>query len=135
MTKEQLKDILTLNERINSKQRQIDELRRTAQSVQGIDYAKDRVQTSVSSAIENICMKIADMEIEIAKDIDELVDMKMQAKRVIDRLEGKYSLLMNLRYMECLDWNRVANIMKYSIDSVFRIHGEALEKLKNESQQ
>lgn len=55
-------------------------------AVYGIDYSKDKIQTSPSNSQENLIIKIADLENEISKDIDKLVTMKDKARKEINKL-------------------------------------------------
>ena len=98
MSKEELNNILKLNDRIQSKLRQKEELRATMTGVSGIDYSKDRVQTSPTNSIEELVIKIVDFEEEITRDIDKLVDMKREAYNSINKVEGIYGIILEMRY-------------------------------------
>ncbi len=126
MTKEELWDLITLNNRINSKLKQLENLKYLREASGSLDYSKDRVQSYPINRIEKLTIKILDLENEINKDIDELVDMKARARECFQLLEGKYNLIMELRYMECLEWREVARRSYYSEKHVHKIHGQAL---------
>lgn len=129
MKKEELKDILTLDARINTKLRQLDQWRSIQTSLGSVDYTKDRVQGGSKSGMEDLLIKIFDLSAEIGKDVDELINMKEAAKELIDQLDGKYNLIMNLRYLECLPWEQVARKSNYTLNHVFKIHGKALQEM------
>ena len=133
MNKEELNNILKLNDRIQSKIRQKEELRATMTGVSGIDYSKDRVQTSPTNSIEELVIKIVDFEEEITRDIDKLVDMKREACNSINRVDGIYGTILEMRYLECMRWEEIAYRLGYSIQHVYRLHGQALIKIKDES--
>lgn len=135
MTKEELRDIITLNRRINSKLRQLERLEYLRQATGGIDYTKDRVQSSISDRTGELTIKIIDLQHEINDDTDELIDMQARAREAISKLEGKYNLIMELRYMECQEWRDVARLSHYSIDHTYKIHGQALLMLQDKSGQ
>lgn len=133
MDKEELKRIIYLNDRIDSKLRQLEELKSTREGIGSIDYSKDKVQTSLTNTIENTIIKIVDYEQEINKDIDKLIDMKNKARTQINKINGICGTVLEMRYLECMRWEEVAYRLCYSIQSIYRIHGEALLKLKDES--
>lgn len=130
MTKNELKDIITLNKRINTKLQQLERLEYLRQATGTTDYSKDRVQSNPSNRLETLTIKVIEMQKEINADIDELIDMQDKARKCIKELKGKYNLIMELRYMECLEWNDVAKRSHYSIDHVYKIHGQALLQLR-----
>lgn len=133
MNKEELNNIIRLNDRIESKIRQKEEIRATMSGVGGIDYSKEKVQTSLSNSVEDLIIKLVDFEIEITKDIDRLVDLKRKACQAINKIDGVYGTILEMRYLECMRWEEIAYRLKYSIQHVYRLHGQALIKIKDES--
>ena len=80
---------------------------------------------------QDILAKIMDMEEEINNDIDALVDLKREIKRTIERVENpEYLILLELRYLCFKRWEEIAVMMNYNIRHIYRLHDEALEKLK-----
>lgn len=130
MDKNELKKIITLDDRINSKIRQLEDIRCTMESVRGIDYSKDNVQTDPVNAIENTIIKIMEYENCITEDIDRLVDMKEKARKKINKVEGTHGTILEMRYLECMRWEEIAYRLKYGIRHVHKLHGGALEELK-----
>lgn len=133
MNKEDLNSIIRLNDRIESKLRQKDELKSTMYNIGSIDYSKDRVQTSKVNSTEDLIIKIVDLEEEITRSIDRLIDLKQEASKVIDQIDGVYGTVLEMRYLECMRWEEIAYRLNYSIQHVYRLHGQALLKLKDES--
>lgn len=133
MNKEDLNSIIRLNDRIESKLRQKEELKSTMYSIGSIDYSKERVQTSLVNSTEDLIIKIVDFEEEITRSIDRLIDLKQEASKVIDQIDGAYGTVLEMRYLECMRWEEIAYRLNYSIQHVYRLHGQALLKLKDES--
>ena len=131
MTKEELQEIVNLDNRIESKLRQLEELRDTITSIQGIDYSKDKVQTSPSNALENSVIRLIEMEEEISKDIDRLVDKKQDAREKINKVKGEYGTILEMRYLENKEFEEIAYRLGYSIRQIHRLHGESLNKIKD----
>ena len=133
MTKEELRNIMYLNSRIESKIRQLEHIKSTMTDLGAIDYSKDRVQTGVSSSVENTVIRVADLEADINKDINKLVDMKQQARKVINKAAGIESVILEMRYLENMKWEEIAYRLNYSLPAVYKIHGKALKTIKEYS--
>lgn len=64
----------------------------------------------------------------------ELDEKLLIIERAIEKLEPRERRLVRLHYIDGLTWEQVAVEMTYSWRQVHRIHGEALEKLKEEEE-
>lgn len=130
MRKEELRELRHMDCLINSKLRQIDDLRSKMKYLQAIDYAKDKIQTSNNASVEDIIIKLCDLEAEITQEIDELIDKKRVAKEEIDKIEDvTLRSILTMRYLEMLKWEEIAVQLNYDYRHVLRLHGEALNKL------
>lgn len=130
MRKEELRELRHMDCLINSKLRQIDDLRSKMKYLQAIDYAKDKIQTSNKASVEDIIIKLCDLEAEITQEIDELIDKKRVAKEEIDKIEDvTLRSILTMRYLEMLKWEEIAVQLNYDYRHVLRLHGEALNKL------
>ena len=81
--------------------------------------------------MEDIIVKLVDLENEINRDIDNLVDLKreiMTAIRSIRDLE--YRTVLELRYLCFKPWEQIAVEMECGIDNVYKLHQKALKKLE-----
>lgn len=131
MTKKEFKEILYLDHLINSKIRLLENLRHSRLQVKSLQFKTDVVKEShVKNHQEDIIIRIIDLEKEITKDIDKLINEKKRAKSVIDRLDGPYKLVMSMRYLECMKWEEIAYRLDYSIQAVYKIHGQALKRVE-----
>lgn len=133
--KEYLKQIRKANIMIDYKQRQLDELRELCTSITS-PINSDKVQTSgVSDKIGDTVSKIIDLQNIINSDIDRLVDLKQEIMAVIDKLDATYLQLIYLRYFEFRTWEQIACEMNYSCPWIWKLHGEALQKVSEILQQ
>lgn len=131
MNKEELREIIYLDDLINSKLRQIENLRASRFSIGSMSFKPDKVQkTDFRNHQEELIVKLFDLEDEIKKDIDRLVDMKTVARISIDKLNGPYRLVMSMRYLECMKWKEIAYRLNYSLQAVYKIHGQALKMVE-----
>ena len=120
---------------IDYKQRQLDELRELCTSITS-PINSDKVQTSgVSDKIGYTVSKIIDLQNIINSDIDRLVDLKQEIMAVIDKLDATYLQLIYLRYFEFRTWEQIACEMNYSCPWIWKLHGEALQKVSEILQQ
>lgn len=131
--KQYLQQAYLLDEKINSRLRELEQLRRLEASVQGVDLTRERVQCSrrFRSQVENIAQKIIDLEQRINSEIDRLLELKLEIRKVIESVDNETEqLLLRLRYIEYKRWYEIAEIMGYSKRQVTRLHGYALQKIK-----
>lgn len=130
--KEYLRKVELMDAKINQKQSQLDELREKVRAIGGMDYTKDRVQTShKNNAQEGLILKCIEMEEEINKNIDDYIDFKNAIIKEINTLSDvRYIKILFKRYIEYKSLYRIAQEMEYSYDHIRRLHGHALENLK-----
>jgi DNA-directed RNA polymerase specialized sigma subunit len=75
--------------------------------------------------------KIVDLQNEINRDIDRLVDLKRELVAVIKAVEDtEYQTLLEKRYLCFQTWEQIAVDMGYNVRHLYRIHDEALEKVQ-----
>lgn len=131
MTKKEFREIIYLDHLINSKLRLLDNLKSSRLQVKGMQIKSDVVQVSKQgNKQEDLIIRILDLEKEITKDIDSLIREKQRAKTVIDKLDGPYKVIMSMRYLECMKWEEIAYRLDYSIQAVYKIHGQALKRVE-----
>ena len=104
--KEYLKDLKRLDTMINQKIKELDDLKALREGVGGLDYSKDRVQTSMlgDASFVNSTLRIIELEREIAEDgkatISEMAEAmgvsEKSIKRYADDLKGNFTLKDNV---------------------------------------
>ncbi len=131
MTKDDLKSILFLDQLINSKLRQLDQLKAYRARLPTGASDTGPVQSGLSDPTANVAAKITDLDRSINDEIDKLVELKESARVLFCRLDCdlRLKLIMELRYLECLDWRGVAARSGYNPRHVYKLHGRALEIL------
>lgn len=68
------------------------------------------------------------------KKLVELYDLRRRIEAAVDRLDGIERTLIRARYIEGKRWEEIAVGLNYSWKQIHRIHGHALEKLKEDTQ-
>ena len=128
--KEYLTQAYRIDQRINSKLEQVVKLRESATKATATLSDMPRPDAHSMQTMENTICKIVDLEREINADIDALVDLKAQARRVIGQLKDPdQQLVLALRYLCYRSWTDIINELGVSETSVYRIHGEALKNI------
>lgn len=129
--KKYLSQAFGLNQRIESKLGQIEELHdlATKATVTYSDIPKN--PNRGHSRMEDCICKIIDLESEINQDMIQLVELK---KDIIGRIKAVESTelqtVLELRYLSYMRWEEIAIELGYGIDNVFRLHRNALDEIK-----
>lgn len=132
--KEYLSQIRKINIMIDCKQHEIQSLYDLITSTTP-KYESDPVQSgSTSDKIGNVICKITDLQSEINSDIDRLVNLKSKIFKQIQELDIIEFAVLHKRYFEFKTWEIISKEMMYSERQIYRIHGEALNHIKDVSQ-
>lgn len=125
--KEYLSQAYRLDQRINSKIEQVASLNELAtkctSTITGMPHNPNKSTSPMADAVS----KIIDLEDEINRDIDRLVDLKREIVDVIRAVEQpEYQTLLEKRYLCFFTWEKIAVDMNYGIDNIFKLHKKAL---------
>lgn len=91
----------------------------------------ERVQTSGSKEkMADAVNRYLEIEKEINKYIDELVDKRMEVIKVIEQLKTKHYDILHKVYIQKLDYTKIADIYDKSYSNVTSLHGRALVELE-----
>ena len=121
---------LEANKRINRKQLRLEEYKAQAESTATALNGLPRKASPNLQRMESVAVMIVDLSKEIDADIDELDSIKQRISDVILMVEDpSQSVLLELRYIWFLPWNRVAARMELSESRAMKIHRKALESI------
>ena len=96
----------------------------------GIDISLERVQGGKENSVEDRLLKIAELEYEINRQIDALVEAKCEIIKAISEVENiTYRTLLLNYYVNGNTWEQVAENMGYEVRQIYRIHDRALKKI------
>ena len=127
--KEYLDQAFRLDQRINSKVEQVASLNTLATKCTTVLTGMPRNPSHSVSTTVDIIEKIVDMQVEINKDIDRLVDLKREIVQVIKSVtDTEFQTLLELRYLCFKPWEQIAVEMGYDLRYVFKLHGQALDR-------
>jgi DNA-directed RNA polymerase specialized sigma subunit len=128
--KEYLGQAYRLDQRINSKLEQVASLNELAMKCTSTLTGMPRNPNRGTSTMADAVAKIVDLQAEINRDIDRLVDLKREMVRLINAVDNtEYQTLLELRYLCFKTWEQIAVDMGYNVRHVYRLHDEAVEKI------
>lgn len=128
--KDYLSQAYRLDQRINSKIEQVATLNELATKCTSTLTGMPRNPNKGSSPMADAICKIIDLENEINRDIDRLVDLKAEIVTVIKAVDNpEYQTLLELRYLCFKTWEQISVEMNYSIIQIYRLRDKALEKV------
>ena len=127
--KEYLGQAYRLDQRINSKLEQIASLNELAMKCTSTLTGMPRNHDRSISKIE-VVSKIVDLQEEINRDVEKLVDLKRELVWRIKAVDDtEYQTLLELRYLCFKTWEQIAVDMGYNVRHVFRLHDEAVNSI------
>lgn len=119
-----------LDQRINSKLEQVASLNELATKATYTMSGMPRNPNRGTSIMADTVAKIIDLQAEIDRDIDSLVDLKREIVGVIKAAENtEWQTLLELRYLCFKSWEQIAVDMGYSIQHIYRIRDKALAEI------
>jgi len=130
-TKTYLSQTRYLDMRIRSKLQQVDSLNELATNCTSVLTGMPRNPSGSTSRMADAICKIIDLQNEINRDIDTLVDLKKKIMRVIKSVVNpEHQTLLEKRYLCFLSWKKIAVDMGYDLRYVHKLHIRALDECK-----
>lgn len=126
-----LKNINYIQLMIDSRQRCLEADEHKKSCVKAIDYAKEQIKGGNQNSWESLIDKTDEHKRYIIDKNLEYLNLKLEVMKSIDQIKNiELRLLLQLRYVECLEWDKVEKIMDISSASTrANKHSKALEKI------
>ena len=122
-----LEQAYRIDQRINSKIEQVASLHNLATKANSTLTDMPGSPNRNIHRMEDIIVKIVDLENDINQDIDMLVDLKTEIMQVIKKVDDlELQTLLEQRYLNFRTWEQIAVDMNYGIDNIFKLHKKAL---------
>ncbi len=126
--KEYLGQAYRLDQRINSKLEQVLSLRDLTKKATATMSGMPGSSSPNVHKMQDIIVKIVDLENEINADIDQLVDLKREIVTIVKAVENpEYQTLLELRYLCFKTWEQIAVDMGYDLRYLHKLHHRALD--------
>lgn len=124
--REYLQQIRIMDIKIGQRITELSQMRDRISIISGIDYSKDRVQTSPTTGNKQI-ETLVDLEAEISRMINKEAELKHRIIGEIQQLENPiYVDVLFRRYVDCQYFEEIAVDMMYSYSRIRHIHADAL---------
>ena len=125
--KRYLRQARDLDMLIHTKQAEQARLRELAEGLSSPTMG-DRVAASKGNTSMQTVDKIVDLQVEIDKEIAELVDMIAEIHAKIEQLsDPAEKAVLTERYINGRSWEEIAEIVGYTVRQTLNIHGRALK--------
>ena len=129
--KEYLNQAYRLDQRINSKIEQVASLNELAtkctSSLTGMPKAPNQATSTMAEAVT----KIVDLQAEINRDIDALVDLKGEMRSKLEMVPAEdYKAILEMRYLCFMSWEQIAVDMGYDLRWLYRLQRRALSEVR-----
>jgi len=132
--KEYLSQAYRIDQRINSKLEQVMSLRDLLGKANVTLTGMPKTPTPNPHSMEDIIVKMVDLESEINDDIDTLVGLKAEIMHCIKHVDNpEYQTLLELRYLCFKRWENISAEMGYSLRRIYELHNLALEQISVKS--
>lgn len=126
--REYLAQAYRLDQRLESKLEQVASLNELAAKATSTLTGMPRNPNRATSAMADAVCKIVDLQAEINRDIDTLVDLKRNIVALIKRVDNtEYQTLLEKRYLCFMTWEQIAVDLNYSIHHLYKLHNSALD--------
>lgn len=131
--KEYLKQVYKIDLSIKALEMEIEELNALAEGG-AINY-EERVQTSGRASTESIMCSIVDNKSKLYDLLNKKLKIKAEVSDKIYKVkDSKYTQLYQSilfdRYIRCIEWEKMADEMGYSVRRIYELHGNALESFR-----
>ena len=129
--KEYLKQAFYLDKRINSKLEQVESLNALATKATSTLSDMPKSPSRGTSKLEDTIVKIIDLQEEINRDIDKLVDLKSEMECVLKNIKDSQTrIIFEKRYLCYKNWEDIALDMNLNVRHIHRIHNRGLEEIE-----
>lgn len=97
----------------------------------GIDYSKDKIQTSsTGDQMLNFAARLDELETNLMNEKIKAVNVCTEILNTISAIENDtYQTVLHRRYILLQSWEDIAKDMNYSPQRLYEIHGEALAEV------
>ena len=127
--KEYLRQLKYLDNRINAKLLEREQIRTIAEKT--TVSLSEKVQTSSGTKMDDVVVRLVELEELINKDIDKLVELREEAGNKISRISNdKYKTVLSMYYLSNKTFEEVAELTDMSLRWIYILHGKALKEFE-----
>lgn len=133
MTKQEAKRWLgrgyRTRERIKAKSRRIDNWRDLATSITSAWQEVATAPSMPGKKVERYAVEIADMQLKIAGEIEELKDIECEISEALKTYVDipNYLVILEMRYLSYMRWEEIAEELHFTVRWVMTLHERAVK--------
>lgn len=126
-----LSQVSRLKSEIRNKRMEISEIKEMIYTVSS-PSCKEKVQSTPNNdKIGSFIAKIDERERELIQSVNEYIDKTKVIEQQIESMESKNDYdILNLRYIQCIGFSEISEIMNYSRRQITRVHKDALKNFE-----
>ena len=125
--KEYLGQAFHLDQHINIKLQRIESLRTLTQKTTASYGGETVSHTRNVHSLQDVIVHLIEAEQDLNRQIDELIDLKTEIGKTIDKVRNEtYRLILEKRYLCFMQWEQIAADMNYSRRWILEKHKRAL---------
>ena len=126
--KEYLSQARYLDARINTKIKQLEALNTLATSATSVLTGMPHSPNKATSKMADIVDKIVDLQAEINRDVDALVDLRGEMRSKLEMVPAEdYKAILEMRYLCFMSWEQIASNLGLSVPYTYKLHDRALK--------
>jgi DNA-directed RNA polymerase specialized sigma24 family protein len=133
MTKEELKEYISIKKEITDLEERIEEKRATSYCPKGqvIDDTPKGQKTDFDTIGRVVC-SINGLEMQRLKKVVLLMEKELEIENAIEKLDSRLRRLMRYKYFDGFTLEKICCLMNYGWTHLNNLHSEALNKIKSE---
>jgi len=130
--KDYLSQAYRIDQRINSKIEQVQSLRDLAAKASAtLTHTPQGKRNRNIHRMEDVITKMVDLESDINKDLNRLVDLKREIVTVIKCVKSvELQTLLEQRYLCFRTWEQIAVELNFDLRWIHRLHKKALDEVE-----
>lgn len=126
-----LKRYIILDKEISRKLEEVTRWRAKLTKITTVPSTQPKGGGSIYGKTEDIITKIVDLEAEMNREIDQLLELKQSIENIIAAVEDdRERMLLKYRYLDGKTFEWIAGEMNYSWRQIHRLHNQSLMNLK-----
>lgn len=132
LTQNDLHKIISLQKQLQRDREQLYMLLELAEGTGSVPTDNLRVQNSLPPSGNKYAVAAADLSGIIENETNKLKALQYKVDKFIETLPGPPQIdarIMQLRYIECYEWQVIIKLLGYTERHVFRIHNRVVESL------
>ena len=129
--KEYMSRAYLIDRRIKARRHRLEYLRTKVGAAKHDISGMPKGSPSLSSQIEELTIRIVDLEASIKQDEEELVTARTEISQSIEGVRNEnLATILQMRYLDYMKWEDIMAVLDYCRSYLYELHGRALKEIK-----